>query len=88
MKYQTATTEQKAGQLATDGTPLPPNPPDDSGEWQLIGLHAFMRYEPTVSVAMSPCEWFVHFYWQRTFIEPSVTVRPPLTPMPGSGQWR
>ena len=72
MKYTTATTEQRAGQVTSDGKPLAPNPPDDSGEWQLIGLHTFMRYEPIMPTPLSTipgisysCEWFIHFYWQR-----------------------
>jgi hypothetical protein len=76
MKYQTATTEQRAGQTTPDGTPLAPNPPDQSGDWQLIGLHAFMRFPcplpstGAISVFSSPSpEWFIHFYWQR--VEPA-----------------
>ena len=74
MKYQTATTEQRAGQTTPDGTPLAPNPPDQSGDWQLIGLHAFMRHTPSrvtsepncLSIVAATTEWFIHFYWQRT----------------------
>lgn len=68
MKYYTATTEQRAGQTTPDGTPLAPKPPDQSGDWQLIGLHAFMRYSPppaVFNVAHNTHEWFIHFYWQR-----------------------
>ena len=88
-KYQTATTEQKAGQVDANGKPLSPNPPDDSGKWQLIGLHAFMRHtseSDRISLFAATTEWFIHFYWQRAIVEPTATVRPPPTPMPGSGQ--
>ena len=74
MKYYTATTEQRAGQTTPDGTPLAPKPPDQSGDWQLIGLHTFQRVSvpaqavpPANSflVAAHVWEWFIHFYWQR-----------------------
>lgn len=68
MKYQTATTEQRAGQTSPDGIPLAPNPPDQSGDWQLIGLHAFQRVSVPANsflVAAQVWEWFIHFYWQR-----------------------
>jgi hypothetical protein len=73
MKYTTATTEQRAGQVTSDGKPLAPNPPDDNGDWQLIGLHTFMRYTPSriasepdrLSLFAATTEWFIHFYWQR-----------------------
>ena len=92
MKYQTATTEQRAGVVNPDGTLPAPKPPDDSGTWQLIGLHTFMRGSlpsdaDPFGIVGSVVEWFVHFYWQRAYTEPSVEKpKPAPTPMPGKGR--
>ena len=91
MKYQTATTEQRAGAVNPDGTPAAPPPPDDSGDWQLVGLHPFMRAqtppEPDpFGVASATVEWFVHFYWQRTYAPSDRKPKPAPTPMPGRGR--
>ena len=56
------------------------------------GLSGYMRscgilLNPTaLSLFAATTEWFIHFYWQRAIVEPTATVRPPPTPMPGSGQ--
>ena len=90
-KYQTATTEQRAGSVDADGTPFAPKPPDDTGDWQLIGLHPFERRTPIGSdpfgIGGAVTDWFVHFYWQRAYTEPNVDKpKPAPTPMPGKGR--
>ena len=90
MKYQTATTEQRAGVVNPDGTLPAPKPPDDSGAWQLIGLHTFMRGSSPLGadpfgIVGSVVEWFVHFYWQRAMPE-EPKPKPAPTLVPGKGR--